>query len=107
MSSPTFVVYVDESGDEGFSFGRGSSDWFVLSAVIIKKSIELETVKLVDRIRTQLQKPEKKPLHFRDLKHEQRLPYIGEIGKANLRTVSVITHKPSIKEPEKFHERFR
>ncbi|MGA3086449.1 MAG: DUF3800 domain-containing protein [Thermodesulfobacteriota bacterium] len=107
MSSPTFVVYVDESGDEGFSFGRGSSEWFVLSAVIIKKATELETVKLVDRIRTQLQKPEKKPLHFRDLKHEQRLPFIGEISKAHLRTVSVITYKPSIKEPEKFHERFR
>jgi len=51
MPSPTFVVYVDESGDEGFSFGRGSSEWFVLSAVIIKKANELETVKLVDRIR--------------------------------------------------------
>ena len=107
MPSPTFMVYVDESGDEGFSFGRGSSEWFVLSAVIIKKVTELETVKLVDCIRTQLQKPEKKPLHFRDLKHEQRLPFIGEISKAPLRTVSVIIHKPSIKEPEKFHERFR
>ena len=107
MACSTFVVYVDESGDEGFSFDRGSSEWFVLSAVIIKRAIELETVRLVDRIRNQLLRPEKKPLHFRDLKHEQRLPFIGEISKASLRTVSVIIHKPSIKEPEKFHERFR
>ena len=34
--SASFVVYVDESGDEGFSFGQGSSDWFVLSAVITR-----------------------------------------------------------------------
>jgi Protein of unknown function (DUF3800) len=107
MPLSTFMVYVDESGDEGFSFGRGSSEWFVLSAVITKKTIDLETVKLVDRIRTQLGKPDKKTLHFRDLKHEQRLPFIGEISKAHLRTVSVIIHKPSLKEPEKFHERFR
>ena len=34
----SFVVYVDESGDEGFVFngdGSGSSRWFVLSAAVI------------------------------------------------------------------------
>lgn len=33
---PTFNVYLDESGDEGFQFGQGSSDWFVLSAVVTR-----------------------------------------------------------------------
>ena len=103
----TFVVYIDESGDEGFSLGGGSSDWFVLSAVITRKAHDLETVKLVDGVRTQLGKPEKKPLHFRDIKHEQRLPYVQAIAKADLRTVSVLVHKPSLKEPEKFRERYR
>lgn len=104
---PTFVVYVDESGDEGFSFGGGSSEWFVLSAVITRKAKDLQVVKLVDAIRKQLSKPEKKPLHFRDIKHEQRLPFIAEIAGADLRTVSVLMHKPSLKEPEKFQERYR
>lgn len=104
---PTFVIYVDESGDEGFSFGHGSSEWFILSAVVIKKVIDLETVKLIDRVRAQLGKPEKRPLHFRDLKHGQRLPFVGEISKAKLRILSVLIHKPSIKEPEKFNERYR
>lgn len=105
--SATFVVYIDESGDEGFSFGKGSSDWFVLSAAITRKATDLETVKLVDRVRTFLKKPEKKPLHFRDLKHEQRLPFVAEIAKADLRTVSILTYKPLLKEPEKFQERYR
>lgn len=105
--SPTFVVYIDESGDEGFSFGEGSSEWFVLSAAITRKAKDLETVKLVDHVRALLGKPEKKPLHFRDLKHEQRLPYVDAITKADLRTVSVLVHKPSLKEPEKFGERYR
>ena len=30
LASSTFVVYIDESGDDGFCFGRGSSEWFVL-----------------------------------------------------------------------------
>ncbi len=104
---PTFVVYVDESGDEGFAFSRGSSDWFVVSAVITRKATDLETVKLVDRVRARLGKPPKKPLHFRDIKHEQRLPFVTEISAEQLRAVSVLVHKPSLKEPEKFQERHR
>lgn len=105
----TFVVYIDESGDEGFCFNDGSSRWFVVSAVVTKKSSDLDTVKLVDEVRSQLGKPEKKPLHFRDMKHEQRLPFIRKIANnhSNLRTVTVLVHKPSLKEPEKFQERYR
>ncbi|MCD4686865.1 MAG: DUF3800 domain-containing protein [Anaerolineae bacterium] len=105
--SASFVVYIDESGDEGFSFAKGSSEWFVLSAVVTVKSTDLMVVKLVDRVRNVLQKPPKKPLHFRDLKHHQRVPYIDQISKASLRIVSVIVHKPSIREPETFQERYR
>ena len=54
-----------------------------------------------------MRKPRKKPLHFKDLSHEQRLPFVDKISKADLRTVSVLVHKPSIKEPEKFQERYR
>lgn len=71
----TFVVYIDESGDEGVKFADGSSEWFVLSAVITRRATDLETVKLVDDVRQALGKPDKKPLHFRDLRHEHRLRY--------------------------------
>lgn len=100
-----FHVYIDESGDEGFVFrdlSQGSSRWFVLSAIVTRADTDLETVKLVDEVRTQLKKKPKTPLHFRDLKHDHRLPYLNAIAKARLRTVSVLIHKPSIQEPEKF-----
>lgn len=107
MGKPSFQVYIDESGDEGFNFEDGSSDWFVLSAIVTRKTTDLETVKLVDKVRAKLGKPPKKPLHFRDIRHEHRLPFIDEISKADLKTVSILVHKPSIKEPEKFHTRYR
>jgi len=103
----TFCAYIDESGDEGFSFERGSSKWFVLSAVITRKENDLPTVKLVDEIRNKLGRPPKKPLHFRDLRHEHRLPLIDSIAKANLKAISILVHKPTLKEPEKFRPRFR
>jgi len=103
----TFVVYVDEAGDEGFLFEKGSSHWFVLSGVIIRKAIDVQVVKLVDSVRARIGRPEKKPLHFSHLKHEKRIPYIDAIASAALRAVSILIHKPSLKEPEAFQERHR
>lgn len=93
-----FAVYIDESGDEGFQFARGSSDWLVLAAVIVEREHDLATVRLVEDVRALLGRPGR-ALHFRDLKHEQRVPYVHRIGAARLRTVSVLVHKPSIAEP--------
>jgi uncharacterized protein DUF3800 len=94
--SSSFVVYIDESGDEGFAFGKGSSEWFVLSAVVTPKARDLETVRLVDRVRSRLKRPEHKPLHFRDLRHEHRVAMVAEIASAPLRVLSLLVHKPSL-----------
>ena len=107
MPRPSYVAYVDEAGDEGFRFDRGSSAWFVVSAVLIRKPLDVETVKLVDNVRRVLGKPPKKPLHFRDLRHEQKLPYIAEIARAAVETVSVMIHKPSLPELDNHREKRR
>ena len=102
---PSFVAYIDESGDEGFVFkddGSGSSRWFVLSAAVIRQANDLQMVSCLNDARKLLQKPPKTPLHFVDLKHEQRVPYIRRVGELPIRTVSVLIYKPLITEPEKF-----
>ena len=41
----SFVAYVDESGDEGFKFlpnEQGSSRWFVLSALVVRKENDMQ-----------------------------------------------------------------
>jgi hypothetical protein len=53
-------------------------------------------------VRGVLGKAPKTPLHFVDLKHEQRVPYIRRVGELPIRTVNVLIHKPLIAEPEKF-----
>ncbi len=103
----SFVTYVDEAGDEGFRFDKGSSKWFVLSAVVARKEHDIEAVKLVDRVRNRIKKKPRADLHFRKLKHRQRLVLVDEISRARLRAVVVMIHKPSLREPEKFSERFR
>ncbi len=107
MANTTFVIYIDEAGDEGFSFEKGSSKWFLLSAVIVRKTEELQTVKLVDKVRDTYRKSPKRPLHFRDLSHMQRLFYVTEIANAQLKTATVLTYKPSIRDVEMFREGYR
>jgi hypothetical protein len=102
---PSFLAYVDESGDEGFVFnpdGTGSSRWFVLSAAVIRQTNDLQMVSCLKEVRTVLKKEPKTPLHFVDLKHEQRVPYLRRVGELPIRTVSVLVYKPLITEPEKF-----
>jgi hypothetical protein len=101
----SFTAYIDESGDEGFVFRpqeSGSSRWLVLSAVVFRKSKDLEAVKTLRAVRELLGKPPKYALHFRDLRHEQRVPYVRAVAGAPIRTVSVLIYKPAITEPEVF-----
>lgn len=100
-----FVVYVDESGDEGFVFnpdGSGSSRWFVLSAVVTRRFNDLQMVECLRETRRVLGKAPKTPLHFADLKHEQRVPYIRRVGSLDIRTVNIAVYKPSIREVSRF-----
>ena len=104
---PEYVVYIDESGDEGFRFldgELGSSRWFVLSAVVVRKSNDMQLVRVAKDARKILKKPDKHALHFRELRHEMRVPYVTLISEAPIKTVNVLVHKPSIKNPENFQQ---
>lgn len=103
----SFVAYIDESGDEGFTFrpdGSGSSRWFVISALVVRKTNDLLLVDAGRRARTLLRFDPKKPIHFCKLKHEQRTPVARIVGELPVRTVSVLIHKPSIQDPENFQQ---
>jgi len=114
-NAATFVAFIDESGDEGFKFRAGSSDWFVLAAVVVRAADELPQVKLIDEVRDRLnqdRKPEfaippRKPIHFRDLKHEPRKFYAARLGRAEVKTMAVLIHKPDLASPENFLEESR
>jgi hypothetical protein len=99
----SFRVYVDESGDEGFTFhatGEGSSRWFVLSAVVVRHENDLQLVQAVKAARVALGKKEKEALHFVKLDHHKRLAWSQAVAKCPIRSVSILIHKPSLANPE-------
>ena len=66
--------------------GSGSSRWFVLSAVVTRRINDLQMVDCLREARKVLGKGPKTPLHFADLRHEQRVPYIRRVGNLDIRT---------------------
>jgi len=95
----SYIVYIDESGDEGFK--DSSSQYFGFGAIIIKKENDLKLPRLQKRILGEISQSKSKPLrniHFASLKHEQR-KYICDSfvrEKLPIRAFVVISDKSKI-----------
>jgi hypothetical protein len=108
----SFRAYIDESGDEGFKFRnsddeQASSDWFVLAAFITRKKTDIETVKVIDQVRSELNFHPRKHVHWKKFKHSQKVRYAQIIAGLQTRIIGICVHKPSLLEPEKFRQRYR
>jgi len=108
----SFVAYIDEAGDEGFKFRQSlkeqrSSDWFALAAFITRKKTDVSTVKLIDRVRSEFGLPPRKHVHWKKLKHPQKVRYAQLIAALQARLICVCVHKPTLLEPEKFRGQYR
>jgi hypothetical protein len=94
---PSHVVYIDESGDVGFNFQttsrKGSSRWFVLSAVIAEFEAEKSFVPLMRELRVKLNLQRNQIVHFCDLRHEYRIPIVAALASAPIKIVCVLIDK--------------
>ena len=102
-AKPLYIAYIDEAGDEGFrrdAQGRlTGSQWFVLSAVLVRAADDLEVSRLVDRAKQQFGKPPTKPLHFVDLNHNQRRWLTQELAAQPVTVVSKFVDKDAVTSP--------
>lgn len=100
----SFIAYIDESGDEGLSGkwrepgrGGGSSHWLTIGATVWRLSRELDAVRWGTAILDQIPRQGKrKPLHFMELDHPQRIMAIKGICGKPLRITTVIANKTVI-----------
>ena len=89
----SFVAYIDESGDEGFKFDRGSTLWFLISAVVVTAGRDRALVELMRTARRKIGKSPDYTLHFRDLRHEQRIAWLHQIAAGRLHTITIACSK--------------
>lgn len=103
----SFNVYIDESGDEGFGRVSGTSDWFVLSAAVVRAERDCVAEHLIREIKETLETRRNRVLHCKKLKHEERVYVCNRLATEPLRCVSVVIDKRSIREPETFRDSSR
>lgn len=104
MSESEMNAYIDEAGDEGFV--DGASQWFVISAVVVKKEMDRDVARVIDDIKTRLWGTvTRQPLHWVRLKHDKKRVVIQEIGKKEFVLFGVALEKKYLAR-ERFDSRY-
>lgn len=96
-----FTAYIDEAGDEGFgklAAGQvgGQSRWLVLGACLVSRENDLQLPRWRDEILARFPKRKQRDLHFRDLRHEQKVVVCQEIAKLPIGACLALSHKVTI-----------
>lgn len=111
------TVFIDESGDAGVSKIRsagekGSSDYFVMGAVVLQPASMIVARKLLDSLQEEFQK-KKRWRHATDLSHSQKIHFCRQLSQLHIRYFGVISYKPTLGEyaadiewePDKFYNK--
>jgi hypothetical protein len=101
-----FNVYIDEAGDEGFKIaptfvgGQGSSRWFIITAVVVAAEADRQVASSLNRIKSRLwpttpqhQTQHSKPLHWKELKHNQKKVVLNELRSEQFTWIAVAFEK--------------
>jgi hypothetical protein len=96
-SKRLFRVYIDESGDRGWS--PNSSRYFVFAAVIVEDTNERDVLVAREQLRTDLGKPKGHVLHWSPNidKHDARKFAAKVVGSLPIQLVYVIVDKESLR----------
>ena len=103
ISTPhSFIVYIDEGGDDGIRNFRtdgdgGTSPWLVIGGCIVSVENDSSIPRWRDDILSAFPSKQKRDLHFKDLKgHEQKLHVCREIAKLPVRLSVIMSNKTTI-----------
>jgi hypothetical protein len=96
-----YTAYIDEAGDEGFGKltgpgSEGQSRWLCLGACIVTRENDLKLPEWRDAILRKFPKKKTRDLHFRDLKHEQKIVVCQDISKLPIGVCVTMSHKVTI-----------
>ncbi|WP_199086014.1 DUF3800 domain-containing protein [Bosea sp. ASV33] len=98
---PQYTAYIDEAGDEGF--GKlaagpvgGQSRWLILGACLVSRENDLKLPTWRNQVISRFPKKKSRDLHFRDLKHEQKIVVCQEISGLPIGAAVAMSHKVTI-----------
>ena len=98
-----YVAYIDEGGETGLTKVRpidenGSSEWFILSAVVMRAKWEPQVVNWVREIRDGIGIKQRPDLHYRTLSPSRKVAACQRIAKLPLRGFVIASNKKNMRQ---------
>jgi len=95
------LVFVDEAGDVGFKFSKGSSRLLIVTIVLFEEQEEAKNCDLrIDLLRRELRLPEKFEFHFNQNSPEIRKAFLRAVTPYNFSYFAVVIDKNEFRMPE-------
>lgn len=96
-----YVAYIDESGDDGLRAvkplsARGSSEWLVLSAVVIRAENQAKVPEWADSILSKFRYRQTSQIHFTDLNDAKKAAACLAVSKLDVRCFIVASNKKNM-----------
>jgi len=90
------LVFVDESGDLGFKFDRGSTRFFTIGLVVFEDSrAALACQQAVESLKERLGLPASYEFHFHNDSHDRRLALLGTVARQDFSCYTFTLDKTS------------
>lgn len=94
MINKKTLVFIDDSGDPGFKLGKGSSDFFVISAVIFNDTLEAEKTALaIKTLRRSLGFSDNVEFKFNKSKKEVRIKFLETVKVFDFKIRNIVFEK--------------
>lgn len=91
------LVFIDDSGDAGFKLDKGSSEFFVISAVIFDDDLEAEkTAIAIKELRRKLKFPDDVEFKFNKSSKKTRKEFLEAVASYKFRIRSIVVDKKLI-----------
>lgn len=96
----THRCYIDESGDEGFKFGHGSTEWFFLTGIIVRDEddhkLRAFRAALLKELWTDRNQCTPGKLHWKKLDHNRKLAIATRLRDQPVCCINVGIWKPKL-----------
>lgn len=88
------LVFIDDSGDPGFKFEKGSTEFFVISCIIFSDDLEVEIVGVsIKELRRVLKFPDDVEFKFNKSSRKTREAFLNSINKFDFKIRSLVIDK--------------
>ena len=95
------LVFIDDSGDPGFKFDKGSSTHFVIACIVFDDNLDAEETALrIKRLRRSLGWRDDHEFKFNKASKDIRLAFLNEIKSCKFRIRAIIADKSIVRSVE-------